>query len=93
MIVRYDFTCGTHTFEVVASSGDTHERPCLTCGQSAWWKPSFQAQPSFKPFWHEHIANDPVFVESRQHYAELCKQHGLYGPYNEAEKAKNRSEV
>jgi hypothetical protein len=94
MIVRYDFTCDEHTFEVIAQSGDTAERPCQVCGKPAHWKPSFQAQPEFKPFYHEHITPEkPVLIESRKHYAEVCRQHGLYGPYNESEKAKNRSEV
>ena len=92
MIVRYDFMCPQgHVHEQVRQSGDTRAEACPTCGEEANWKPSFQAQPQFKPFDHPSLdASGPVRIESREHYARECEERGLNGPYNRTSSIKRR---
>ena len=90
-MVRYDYVCVQgHVFEVVAESGNTQERTCLVHGTPAHYKPSFNAQPEFKPFWHPHLDKEPVLIESRQQYARECEARGLNGPYNRTSDIKRR---
>jgi hypothetical protein len=92
MLVRYDFTClAEHSQEETRQSGDTTDSICETCGLPAWYRPSFQAQPEFKPFDHPHLGPEAVRIESRQHYAAECEKRGLNGPYNRTSEAPKRS--
>ena len=88
---RYDFCCARdHVFEVYLAPRElggldlgTYTVPCPACGTAARWKPSAQIQPAFTPHWNEHLANRPVFVESREHYRQLLVESDSYGPYVE----------
>lgn len=83
MIVRYDMICeNDHMVEMVRRSGDTSAQPCEKCGLPLHWKPSCQAQPQFKPCWHEHLDHYPVKLESREQYREELKKRDLRGPYH-----------
>jgi len=91
VIVRYDFLCvDGHVFEKVRESGDTSPADCR-CGSVAYWKPSFQAQPQFKPFTHHDMdPSGPVRIESREQYARECEKRDLNGPYNRTSEAPKR---
>jgi hypothetical protein len=92
MIVRYDFVCKHgHVFDEVRQSGDTKATQCK-CGCMAYWKPSFQAQPQFKPFDHPDLdPSGPVRIESREQYARECERRDLNGPYNRTSEAPRRT--
>jgi len=34
--------------------------------------------------WWEHIAPEPIYIESRQHLREVCKKYGVYSKYLES---------
>jgi len=96
MIVRYDMQCDTcdGVVEVVRTSGDTSQQPCCclkTCPGRMSWKPSVQVQPAFKPVWHEHLANEPVLLTSREQYRDELRKRNLRGPYETG--LENRQEV
>jgi len=60
---------------------------CPKCGGRAgrfWGKPP--ANHIFKPFWHEHLDDHPVYIETKQQLRDECRkrglampQHGIYG--------------
>ena len=87
MVVRYDMLCDPDSggcgrvLEVVRKSGDTDSTPCPDCGGLMHWMPSCQAQPEFKPVWHEHLDNEPVLLTSRKQYAHELQKRGLRGAY------------
>lgn len=85
MLVRRDYLCSQgHTFEVVEKNDPPQERQCPQhFGCWAYWKPSVQVQPEFKPFFHEHLSDKGVQIESREQYRRELERRGLYGPYCE----------
>jgi putative FmdB family regulatory protein len=76
----YDYECPhcQYRFEAIVRVDDVVD--CPQCGRRCQRLPSFKVD-IFKPFWHEDFGDEPVYIESKQQYKELCKKHGVYAPY------------
>lgn len=53
---------------------------CHNCGDNAKLKIATpKGKDWFRPHWNEDFNHTrPIYVESKQHYKNLCKEHGVY---------------
>lgn len=75
----YDYKCigCGHEFEEFRHIEDRHNMTCPLCQETAKQLISRTKDDWFKPHWNENITHEPVFVESKRHYKELCRKHGV----------------
>jgi len=73
-------TCG-YRFEEVRAIHMREITSCPSCLNEARQIITAPAIHVFQPFWHEDFGDKPVFVESKAHYKQLCKQYGVYAPH------------
>lgn len=75
----YDYKCTVcdHEFEEFRHVEDRLDMTCPKCQSIAKQLISRTKDDWFRPHWNEHITHEPVYVESKRHYKELCKKHGV----------------
>lgn len=76
----YDFQCELcgEEFEEVYKIDERHLAKCPACNGPVKQLMSPSKKDWFRPHWNENITTEPVFVESKEHYKELCKKHGYF---------------
>ena len=76
----YDYECPSckHKFEDIAKIKDRNNITCPICCTPAKLLMSAWKDDWFKPFTSEDFNGTPILVKSKQHYKDLCKQHGVY---------------
>lgn len=79
----YDYKCVKcqTLFESLQKIADRQTAVCPRCGYIGTLQMSTFADHTFKPFWHEDFTDTPVLVQSKSHYKDLCKKHGVYAPH------------
>ena len=90
----YDFgclECGKE-FEEFSKISSKHLVKCPSCGGECKGLIGGTKVEIFKPFVTEDFDDTPVRVESKAHYKELCKKHGVYAPHVFGQ-GWNRSEI
>ena len=79
----YDYRCTKcgQAFEELATIEGRNDMlsPCCCCVAELQMSPV--PDISFKPFVHEDFGDKPVLVKSKNHYKELCQQHGVYAKH------------
>lgn len=71
-------TCGSRTEELRRIDDRLNPAVCQYCGGAALLAlPSRLGRDWFRPHWNEDFDLKPIWVESKQHYRELCKKYGV----------------
>lgn len=77
----YDYQCTSDEckceFEEFRHIEDREDMACPKCGTKAKLLISRTKDDWFRPHWNEHLTHEPVFVESKGHYKQLCKKYGV----------------
>jgi putative FmdB family regulatory protein len=78
----YDYKCNECglEFEEIRKIIDRYNAECPKCKGSVEIIPKAKLQ-IFKPFINEDFDGTPILVESKAHYKQLCKKHGVYAPH------------
>jgi len=71
--------CGKE-FEALSKIAERDSIKC-ECGSTVQILITGAKKDWFRPFWHEDFADEPIFVKSKEHYRQLCKQYGVYAPH------------
>lgn len=73
----YDYRCKEckNEFEKVRKIKDRHDVSCPKCQSDCDLLITGSKKDWFRPHWNDGFDIDPVFVKSKKHYKELCKQH------------------
>lgn len=75
----YDVKCQAcqKEFEHFCKIADLPSIRCDCGGQCQTLITNSRTQDWFKPFWHPNLSHEPIFVESRNHFKQLCKKYGM----------------
>lgn len=77
----YEFECNI-CGKIVEEFFQIKSRPdfvdCPVCHNKAKRIISITGKDWFKPFWHDDIDLEPVYIKSKRHYKEICQEKGLY---------------
>lgn len=79
----YDYQCqqcGNEFEEVMPISG-RETAPCPNCASIAKQVIKSSKPHIFQPFWHENFDVNPVYVESKKHWRQLCEKYNVYAPH------------
>ena len=80
-MILYSYECRHcgHQFDAYNHIPTRNYQECVVCGKlSNLVITNSRNQEWFKPHWNEHLDPDkPIFVKSRNHYKDLCKQYGV----------------
>lgn len=88
----YDFKCNSCGIQKEISMSVKEYEDYLEKGGQMWCLcgggaervfTSSQAIRVFKPDWYEHIASEPIYVESREQLKKECAKHGCKSKYIE----------
>jgi len=70
-------TCGA-TEERFIPLKDFNLKIKCNCGNNMTRLMSPPHKDWFRPHWNENFDLKPIYVESKSHYKQLCKQYGVY---------------
>lgn len=75
----YCENCGKEFDEVRTMEERNDPIDCLVCGSSDTHR-TFRSGCNvfvFEPMWYEHIAEDPIYIESKRQLKEECDKRGV----------------
>ena len=75
----YDYKCKKckHDFEEVRKIKDRNTVPCPKCSSEVELLITAAKKDWFRPHWNDGFDVNPVYVKSKSHYKDLCKQYGV----------------
>lgn len=75
----YDYKCKKCglEFENFACINDRNRVQCKCGGKAELLITAKKTKDWFYPHWNEHFGNTPIYVRSRNHLRQLCKEHGV----------------
>jgi putative FmdB family regulatory protein len=78
----YDFVCAAcnSAFEKQVPIAERNNTLCK-CGARAVRQISRTKDDWFRSFVTEDFNGQPIEVKSKEHYRQLCKEHGVYAPH------------
>jgi len=78
-VPRYDVECNHCGFEgEVRANNTTVLGLCPNCDYDELvWTPKTVQATVFKPFWHPHLASEPVYIESREQLRREMRTRGF----------------
>ena len=84
----HDFLCPNcnKEFEIYQQVDNLLDKVMCECGKLAdkVWSAKSSAQINvFKPEWFEHIAHEPIWIDSRKKLISECKKHNCRSKYIE----------
>jgi putative FmdB family regulatory protein len=76
----YDWSCQNcgEVKDVFAHMDDT-QTTCPKCGalMDRLFSPPSAYHMDIEPYWEENLGGEPVYVESRRHLNQLCRERGI----------------
>lgn len=78
-IYTYKCECGA-VEEVCKTVSEIDRKEVCQCGKEMVRKPSLPTPHIFKPDWWEHIAPEPIYIESKEQLIRECAKHDCYAP-------------
>jgi len=81
----YDFICKKCSleFDGIAKVDDRHKRRCPKCGGFTEIKLNVGRYIPFKSGIYEHIAKEPMHIDSKKELKEACRKHNVTSLYLE----------
>ena len=77
----YDYRCAIceKEFEAFRKIEERAAAPCPYCSRpGSLLLTARRTKDWFRPHWNEHLSPDgPIYVRTKEHYRQLCKQHGV----------------
>lgn len=70
--------CSSITEEIFPVNDKPDFIGCKQCGGISYPIISIPGKDWFRPFWHNDIDINPVYIKSKKHLRDICKEKGFY---------------
>jgi len=79
-MILYEYECEQcgKRFEALKRVDERWTHPCQCGGTGRLIPTNWRCRDWFRPHWNENFDLEPIYVRTKEHFKELCKDYGVY---------------